>query len=258
MATTKTTTIGLIGYGSINSVVARHAVAAGYRVLLSNSRGPATLADAAAALGPLATAVSVADAIRNSDIVSLSIPLKAAFDDAAFPADAFAGKIVVETLNYYPERDGRFPQLDAREITSSELLQRRFKSARLVKAFNNIYFKHLENLARPKGHPGRSALPIAGDDADAKAKVSAFVEDIGFDAVDVGSFADSWRSEPNTPVYAWPYFAKPPEGLSEEEKAKWFFEGHGGSVVSAADVKALLGKATKDSPVGGVLPKSLS
>ncbi|KAI9355707.1 hypothetical protein DFJ73DRAFT_917849 [Zopfochytrium polystomum] len=125
-----------------------------------------------------------------------------------------------------------------------------------VKAFNNIFFKHLENLARPKGHPERSALPIASDDVDAKAKVSEFVEDIGFDAVDVGSFADSWRSEPNTPVYVSPYFARPSEGLSEEEKAKWLFEGHGGSVVRAADVKALLGKATKDSPVGGVLPKS--
>ncbi|KAI9330683.1 hypothetical protein DFJ73DRAFT_858368 [Zopfochytrium polystomum] len=230
MATTKTTTIGIIGFGNSTR----------------NSRGPATLADAAAALGPLATAVSVADAIRNSDIVSLSIPFKTAFDDAAFPADAFAGKIVVETLNYYPERDGRFPQLDAREVTASGLLQQRFKSARLVKAFSNIYFKHLDNLARPKGHPERSALPVAGDDADAKAKVSAFVEDIGFDAVD-----------PNTPVYSWPYFATPPEGLSEEEKAKWFFEGHGRRV-SAADVRALLGEATKDSPVGGVLPKSFS
>ncbi|KAI9349808.1 NADP oxidoreductase coenzyme F420-dependent [Zopfochytrium polystomum] len=241
-STATTKTIGLVGYGNINSALARHAVAAGYRVLLSNSRGPSSLTAAAAELGPLATAVSVADAIRHSDIVSFSVPFKAAFDDAAFPADAFAGKIVIETLNYYPDRDGRFPALDAREATSSELLQRRFKSARIVKAFNNIFFKHLESLARPRGHSERSALPIAGDDGEVKASAAAFVEDVGFDAVDVGTLADSWRSEPNTPVFVYPYFAR--AGSLD------------GKVVTASDIAALVSKATKESPVGGVLPKS--
>ena len=111
----------------------------------------------------------------------------------------------MDTGNYYPQRDGHLAELDTGALTSSGLLQRDLKEARVVKVFNNIYFKHLRWLARPAGAPDRSALPIAGDYAPAKAAVTAFLDSIGYNAVDVGRLAASWRQEPGTPVYGSPY-----------------------------------------------------
>jgi predicted dinucleotide-binding enzyme len=197
------TTVGLIGSGNIGGTVARLALAAGYDVVLSNSRGPETLKDLVEELGPRARAATAADAAAAGDLVVVSIPLRAY---RTVPVEPLAGKVVMDTDNYYPRRDGHIAELDDRSTTSSALLQRHLPTSKVVKVFNNIYSKHLLSLARPAGAADRSALPIAGDDADAKATVTAFLDAIGYDAVDVGSLADSWRYEPDTPAYGAPYF----------------------------------------------------
>jgi len=196
------TTVGIIGSGMIGGTVARLSVAAGHTVVLSNSRGPQTLAELAAELGPLAAAATSEQAGEAGDLVVVSVPVKA-FGD--IPVKPLAGKPVLDTGNYYPQRDGHISELDTGALTSSGLLQRCLPESHVVKVFNNIFFKHLRRLARPSGAGDRSALPIAGDDPAAKAAVTAFLDSIGYDAVDGGPLADSWRQEPGTPVYGSPY-----------------------------------------------------
>jgi predicted dinucleotide-binding enzyme len=203
------TTIGFIGSGNIGGTVARLAVAAGHQVVMSNSRGPQTLAGLVADLGPLARAATAEDAAQAGDIVVVSVPVKA---DTSIPAAALAGKTVIDTGNYYAERDGRIPELESRELTDSEYCARCLPDAQLVKGFNNIYSLHLLNLARPAGAADRSYLPIAGDSAAAKTAVSEFLDSIGYGTVDVGSLAEGWRQQPGTPVYG------PPYGSFEDEK----------------------------------------
>ncbi len=186
----------------IGGTVARLSVANGYDVVLSNSRGPETLAELAAELGPRAVAGTPWQAAEEGDLVVVSIPVKAF---AEVPAKPLAGTPVLDTGNYYPQRDGHIAELDTGALTSSGLLQRHLPDAHVVKVFNNIYFKHLASLARPHGAPDRSALPIAGDDADAKAAVTMYLDWIGYDAVDAGPLAGSWRQEPGTPAYGTPY-----------------------------------------------------
>jgi hypothetical protein len=189
------TTIGFIGSGMIGGTVARLSVAAGHRVVLSNSRGPETLQDLVAELGPLATAATAAQAAEAGDLVVVSIPAK----------PPLAGKPVLDTGNYYPQRDGQIEVIDNGALTSSGLLQRHLPDAHVVKVFNNIYYRHLASLARPSGAADRTALPIAGDDAAAKAAVTAYLDSIGYDTVDAGTLADSWHQEPDTPAYGAPY-----------------------------------------------------
>jgi predicted dinucleotide-binding enzyme len=196
------TTVGIIGSGLIGGTVAKLSVAAGHEVVLSNSRGPETLAELAAELGPLATAATAEQAAEAGGLVLVSVPVKA-FGD--IPAKPLAGKPVLDTGNYYPQRDGNLSELDTGALTSSGLLQRYLPDAQVVKVFNNIFFKHLRWLARPHGAEDRSALPIAGDSEPAKTAVTAFLDSIGYDAVDGGPLADSWRQEPGTPVYGSPY-----------------------------------------------------
>lgn len=196
------TTIGLIGSGHIGGTVARLAVAAGHDVVLSNSRGPETLRDLVGELGPRARAATPAEAAAAGDIVVVTVPLKAYRD---VPAAPLAGKVVIDTNNYYPDRDGEFPEIEAGTSTTGELLQRHLADARVVKAFNNIYFPHLATLPRPAGAPDRTALPIAGDDADAKRAVTEFLDGIGYDAVDIGPLNENWRTQRDTPVYVTPY-----------------------------------------------------
>jgi 8-hydroxy-5-deazaflavin:NADPH oxidoreductase len=196
------TTIGVIGSGHIGSTVARLSVAAGHQVVLSNSRGPATLQGLAAELGPLARAATVNEAAAAGDVVVVSIPFRAYH---SVPAEPLVAKLVLDTCNYYPERDGHFAAVDDGLETSSELLQTHLAGAQVVKVFNNIFYKHLLSLSRPSGAPDRSFLPIAGDDPDAKAAASEYLDSIGYGAVDVGNLADSWRQEPGTPVYGAPY-----------------------------------------------------
>lgn len=198
------TTIGLIGSGHIGSTVARLAVDAGHDVVLSNSRGPETLTGLVQDLGPRARAATAVEAAEAGDLVVVTIPLKAYRE---VPVEPLRGKVVIDTNNYYPERDGHFPALDDGSTTSSELLQEHLPESRVVKTFNNIYFGHLADLARPAGDPQRSALAIAGDDAEAKRTVTELLDSIGYDAVDAGALAEGWRYQPDTPAYGAPYVA---------------------------------------------------
>ncbi|MFS1304312.1 NADPH-dependent F420 reductase [Streptosporangium longisporum] len=196
------TTIGFIGSGNIGGTVARLAVAAGHDVVLSNSRGPETLRELVGELGPGARAATSAEAAEAGDLVVVSVPLRAYRD---VPVEPLAGKVVLDTNNYYPGRDGNIPELDDASTTTGELLQRHLTTSRVVKVFNNIYFGHLRALARLSGAADRSALAIAGDDADAKEKATAFLDRIGYDAVDAGMLADGWRFQPGTPAYGLVY-----------------------------------------------------
>jgi predicted dinucleotide-binding enzyme len=196
------TTIGFIGSGRIGGTVARLAVAAGYDVVLSNSRGPETLKELAGELGPQARAATAAEAAEAGDIVVVSVPFKA---HGQLPVTELAGKVVLDTDNYYPQRDGQVPVLDEGTITSAELEQQHLGAAKVVKVFNNIYFGHLHSLHRPAGSADRSALPIAGDDAAAKLLVTEFLDAIGYDTVDAGPLAEGWRFQPGQPAYGPPY-----------------------------------------------------
>ncbi|GAA4739507.1 NAD(P)-binding domain-containing protein [Modestobacter marinus] len=205
------TTIGLIGSGNIGSTVARLAVDAGHDVVLSNSRGPETLTDLVDRLGPRARAATPAEAAAAGDLVVVTVPLKAY---RQVPVEPLRGKVVIDTDNYYPERDGHFPELDDESTTTSELLQAHLPESRVVKAFNSIYVTQLGTLQRPAGDPERSVLPIAGDDETAKQAVAAFLDSIGYDAHDVGPLAEGWRFQRDTAAYVTPY-AVPGEGFPE-------------------------------------------
>jgi len=191
-------TIGFIGAGHIGSAVARAAVAAGHSVVLSNSRGPETLADLVTALGPTARAATATEAADAGDIVVVTIPLKAI---AHVPVEPLAGKVVIDTNNYYPQRDGHIPALDDESTTTAELLQRHLPASKVVKAFNHIIAAQINTDGTPAGTPNRRALVIAGDDAAAKATVTDLLDQFGFDTVDAGPLAEGWRIQRDTPGY---------------------------------------------------------
>jgi predicted dinucleotide-binding enzyme len=192
------TTIGLIGAGHIGSQVARLAVKSGYNVVISNSRGPETLSGLVAELGPNARAATPVEAAHAGDIVVVTVPLKNYRD---VPVEPLAGKIVIDTNNYYPERDGHFTELDNESTTTSELLQAHLPASKVVKAFNHIYAAQLTTDGRPAGTRNRRALVIAGDDEAAKATVTRLLDQFGFDTVDAGPLREGWRIQRDTPGY---------------------------------------------------------
>ncbi|MBF6334103.1 NADPH-dependent F420 reductase [Nocardia transvalensis] len=240
-------TLGLIGSGHIGSSLARLAVDAGMNVVLSNSRGPDSLTDKVAELGEHARAATPVEA-AHSDIVVATIPLGAY---TSLPAAALAGRTVIDTMNYYPDRDRRIPELDSQALTSSALVQHHLADSRVVKAFNNIDSHRLVTLARPAGAADRSALPIASDQAAAKAEAAHLLDLLGYDAVDIGTLADSRRSEPNTPLYN-PYLGAPPEGMKQQAAQRWFLESPG-VPVPAARITELADAAVR-GPAGGTRP----
>jgi len=191
-------TIALIGAGHIGSQLARLAVAHGYDVVLSNSRGPETLAALVAELGPKARAATPAEAAQAGDIVVVTVPLK---NYKQVPVAPLAGKIVIDTNNYYPDRDGHIPELDNESTTTSELLQAHLPTSKVVKAFNHIYAAALTTDGQQPGTQNRRALAIAGNDAAAKAVVARLIDEFGFDTVDIGPLAESWRIQRDTPGY---------------------------------------------------------
>ena len=244
-----TQTIGIIGAGLVGKAVARLAIAAGYHVVISNSRGPDTLSSLVEALGPQARAGNVDEAIAAGDIVTLAIPL-AAFE--ALPAGSFADKVVLDQTNYYPGMGGfRRRDLDDGELTSSELMQRHLRGAKLVKGLHNLSWIHMESNARPKGAADRTTLPIAGDDLAAKAAAMRFIEALGFHVADAGALADSWRIEPGTPIYFWRYAPVVPDGVSADE-AKRIYQQRG-EPISPNKAHSLIGEAVRPSPIGGTL-----
>lgn len=193
--------IGIIGSGAIGAAIARLAVAADYDVLIANSRGPESLTDLVAELGPRARAGEVHEAMDAGDVPVLAVPLGAY---PQLPTEAFAGRVVLSTGNYYPSRDGRIAPLDTLESTTAEYEQSLLPGTRIVKAFNNIVAHHIPLLANSDP---RTALPLAGDDAAATATVASIVEDLGFDTVDAGTLAESWTFEPESGAYTQIYAA---------------------------------------------------
>ena len=191
-------TIGLIGAGRIGGQVARLAIANGYDVVISNSRGPETLAELVAELGPRARAASAIEAAEAADIAVVTVPLK---NYRKVPVAPLAGKIVIDTNNYYPERDGHIPELDNESTTTSELLQAHLPKSKVVKAFNHIYASELTTHGQPAGSKNRRALVIAGDDQTAKNTVTHLLDEFGFDTVDAGPLKEGWRIQRDTPGY---------------------------------------------------------
>jgi predicted dinucleotide-binding enzyme len=191
--------IGIIGAGNIGGTLTRRLTSLGHQVSVANSRGPETLAGLAAETG--ATAVSVPEAAKDQDLIIVTIPEKHIRDlPTGLFADALENLIVIDTGNYYPrQRDGRIDGIEA-GLTESRWVEQQLGHP-VVKAFNNIYAKHLMEFGRPAGAAGRIALPVAGDNSAAKAVVRRLIDELGFDGVDAGGIDESWRQQPGTPVY---------------------------------------------------------
>ncbi len=192
------TTIGLIGAGNIGSNLAKALVTHGYDVVLSNSRGPETLADLVAELGPNARAATVSEAAEAADIAVVTIPLKAV---DTVPVEPLAGKVVIDTNNYYPQRDGNIAVLDDESTTVSELLQAHLPTSKVVKAFNHLGAAQIVDTATPSGTPNRRALAVFSDHADAAATVAELIDTIGFDPLVVTPLSEGWRIQRDTPGY---------------------------------------------------------
>jgi 8-hydroxy-5-deazaflavin:NADPH oxidoreductase len=192
--------IGIIGAGNIGGTLTRRFTALGHKVFVANSRGPETLKDLAAETG--ATPVTVGQAAQTGELVIVTIPLK---NVSSLPAGLFAKTrkdvVVVDTSNYYPQqRDGRIDGIENGMAESRWVEQQLGRP--VIKAFNNIYAEHLYKLGRPSGSPGRIALPVAGDNVAAKGVVMRLIDELGFDGVDAGGLDESWRQQPDSPVYA--------------------------------------------------------
>ena len=191
--------IGIIGAGHIGGTTARLFIDAGHEVAISNSRGPETLRDLIGSLGPNARATTAEDAARFGEIVLVAIPLK---DYRSLPAADLRGKIVIDAMNYYPNRDGHYTQLDAGNTTSSELLAAHLPGARVVKAFNTIWFEHLKTKGnKTAAIDERRVIFVSGDDAEAKGAVAKLIEEIGFGPYDLGTLAQSGEQQPDSAVY---------------------------------------------------------
>lgn len=215
--------IGIIGAGNIGGTLTRRFTALGQKVFVANSRGPETLADLAAETG--ATPVTVEQAAQAVDVVIVTIPMK---NVPSLPADLFAktskNVVVVDTGNYHPQqRDGRINEIE-NGLTESQWVEKQLGRP-VIKAFNNIYAEHLHKLGRPPGSSGRIALPIAGNDPAAKASVTKLVDELGFDGVDAGGLDESWRQQPDTPVYGTDLDAngvrRALAKASQERKPEW-------------------------------------
>ncbi|MER7673224.1 NAD(P)-binding domain-containing protein [Kitasatospora sp. NPDC096128] len=242
-----TSTLGIIGTGAVGAALARRAVDAGLDVVLSNSRGPQTLAGLVADLGPRAHAATPAEAALAAELVIAAVPLTA---HKQLPHAELAGKTVIDPMNYaLLKPEWRIPELDSNELTSSELVQRHLAGARVVKALHNIGPRQLLDLFRPAGAHDRTALPLSGDDPAAREEAAGLLDVLGFDTVDLGTLAESWRSEPNTPLYAIPYVGQPPAGLTTVPDVVAWAQAASGVPVPAARVKELAAAAVR-GPAG--------
>lgn len=192
------TTLGIIGAGNIGSQVARAAIAHGYDVVIANSRGPETLRDLVAELGPRARAATAAEAGAAGDVVVVTVPLHALSE---VPVAPLAGKIVLDTNNYYYERDGHIEALDKGETTTSQMLQEHLPTSKVAKAFNHIRSGEITTDGTPAGTENRRALATSSDFDEAAAFVTSFYDELGFDTVNLGPLSESWRVERDRPAY---------------------------------------------------------
>ena len=192
------TTIGIIGSGHVGSNLARAAIDHGYNVVLSNSQGPGSLAELATGLGPNARAATAAEAAAAADFAIVAIPITT-IDQV--PAEPLAGKVVLATINYFPQRDGHITAIDDGTMTAPGLLQAHLPKSSVVRAFNMIDAAEMSGDGHPKGDPKRRALALAGDDEAAKQLVVRLYDEFGFDAVDLGPLAESWRVDPGQPGF---------------------------------------------------------
>lgn len=192
------TTVGIIGAGNIGSTLARGLVDRGYDVVISNSRGPESLSDLVADLGPRATAGTTQDAAEQGEWVIVTVPLSAI---PSVPVEPLAGKIVLDTNNYYWERDGRIAALDENRTTTSQMLQEHLPASIVAKAFNHILAADILTGGSPAGTSGRRALATASDSDEGSAFVTGIYDEFGFDTVNIGALADSWRVERDRPAY---------------------------------------------------------
>ncbi|USU04222.1 NAD(P)-binding domain-containing protein [Sphingomonadaceae bacterium OTU29LAMAA1] len=192
------TTIGIIGAGEVGSHLARAAVASGYTVVIANSRGPETLAELVDQLGPAARAANAVDAAVAGDFVVIAVPLKLVND---MPVDALAGKIVIDTNNYMPWRDGSYPVVDSGEKTEHELRQEQLSASKVVKAFTHIQAPRILTWGRPADSPDRLALSASSDFPEAVAVVAHLYGEFGFDTVDNSPLSESWRTRPGQPAW---------------------------------------------------------
>lgn len=229
--------IGIIGSGSIGTALARLAIAAGYEIMIANSRGPESLQGLIAELGPRAHAGEVRDAAEFGEVPILSVPLTAYMN---LPEGLFEGKTVLSTGNYYPSRDGRIAVLDTLEMTTAEYEKSLLPGARVVKVFNNIVAHHVPLLANSQP---RTALPMAGDDDDAKRRVAEVVTEFGFDTVDAGTLEQSWRFEPESGAYT-PIYAASQAGFRQD------YLTDRGTPVSAHRVREILAESDRPDVAG--------
>lgn len=192
------TVIGIIGAGEVGSQIARAAVGSGYQVAVANSRGPHTLSALVAELGPAARAATASQAARFGDFVVIAVPLKLVND---MPVDELAGKIVLDTNNHMPWRDGVFEAVVSGRRTVHELRQQQLPASKVAKAFTHIQAPRLFQLARPTGTPGRHALSVSSDHAEAVELVTRLYDEFGYDTVDNSPLSESWRTEPGQPAW---------------------------------------------------------
>ncbi|MBN9173465.1 MAG: NAD(P)-binding domain-containing protein [Microbacterium sp.] len=192
------TTVGIIGAGNIGSTLAEGLVQRGYDVVISNSRGPETLADLVARLGDRARAATAQEAAAAGDWAIVTVPLTAV---DRIPVEPLAGKIVLDTNNYYWERDGHIAALDDKKTTTSQLLQDHLPGSKVAKAFNHIMSGQILTDGAPAGTAERRALATASDFDDAAAFVTSLYDEFGFDTVNIGPLAESWRVERDQPAY---------------------------------------------------------
>ena len=192
------TNVGIIGAGNIGQALARTFIAHGHTVTIANSRGPETLAELVAELGQSATAATAAEAGAAGEVVVVTVPLRNYRD---IPVEPLAGKIVIDTNNYYFERDGHISELDEGTATTSGLLQAHLPESRVAKGFNHIGARDIPTTGSPAGTPDRRALATASDHEDAAELVAAIYDEFGFDTVHLGPLSESWRVERDRPAY---------------------------------------------------------
>ncbi len=192
------TTIGIVGSGHVGSNLAKAAIAHGYEVVLSNLQGPDSLAGLVSGLGPAARAATAADAAAAGDFAIVAIPLTTI---DSVPAEPLAGKVVISTINYFPQRDGHIAAIDNGTTTAPGLLQAHLPASRVVRAFSMINAAEMPGDGHPPGDPKRRALALAGDDPAARQLVAGLYDEFGFDAVDIGGLDESWRVEAGQPTF---------------------------------------------------------